>query len=349
MDQARMGEGAGQAIRQKPRAAGRHRAIDGGEQAARPLAREGAGELEIGPGGRVDRERRARIVPHRRVEDRAAADLRFLDIEQGAAGRRDLGAAERAERVQGRDAEMLLEPPLGRCGIEALAGQGRDGGPGLLPEGREFEIVVNDVRHQNLARLETGDLRRKAGPVRLAQDEMSCGNIHGRQTVAPLRIRGAAARDGQEVVGAARFEEAFLRNGARGDEAHHVPAHHGFRSPFLGLGGIFGLFADRNPVPQPDQALEVVVRPVHGHPTHGDILPLVLAAFGEHDAEGLAGDFRILEEELVEISHPVEQKAIRIRRLDLDILCHHGRDASVHGRFRLSGFGTLRGLVQGLR
>ena len=51
----------------------------------------------------------------------------------------------------------------------------------------------------------------------------------------------------------------------------------------------------------------------------------MLAALGEHDAERARGDFGVVEEQLVEIAHPVEQEAIRIGGLDLDILLHHRR------------------------
>ena len=53
----------------------------------------------------------------------------------------------------------------------------------------------------------------------------------------------------------------------------------------------------------------------------------MLAAFGQHDAERAGGDFGVLEEQFVEIAHPVEQQAIRIGGLDLDILLHHRRGA----------------------
>ena len=36
-------------------------------------------------------------------------------------------------------------------------------------------------------------------------------------------------------------------------------------------------------------------------------------------------DLRVLEEQLVEVAHPVEQQAVRIGRLDLEILRHHRR------------------------
>ena len=54
----------------------------------------------------------------------------------------------------------------------------------------------------------------------------------------------------------------------------------------------------------------------------------MLAALGEHDAERARRHLGVLEEQLVEIAHPVEQQAIRIGLLDLDELLHHRGDAS---------------------
>jgi hypothetical protein len=40
--------------------------------------------------------------------------------------------------------------------------------------------------------------------------------------------------------------------------------------------------------------------------------PLMLAALGQRDAQRLAGENRIVEEQLVEIAHPVEQQRVRM-------------------------------------
>ena len=85
--------------------------------------------------------------------------------------------------------------------------------------------------------------------------------------------------------------------------------------------------------------------------------PVMLAALGEHDAERARGDFGVLEEHLVEVAHPVEQQAVRIGGLDLDVLLHHrrdapgfaaryGRDASVAVAGRRLGLGHADGLRQ---
>ena len=65
----------------------------------------------------------------------------------------------------------------------------------------------------------------------------------------------------------------------------------------------------------------------------------MLAALGQHDAERARGDFGVLEEQLVEIAHPVEQQQAGIGGLDLKVLFHHRRDARrrLRGRVAVSG------------
>jgi hypothetical protein len=94
-------------------------------------------------------------------------------------------------------------------------------------------------------------------------------------------------------------------------------------------------------VAERDQAVEVVVGALDRHAAHADVLALVLAALREDDAERPAGDFRVFEEQLVEVAHPVEQQATRIDRLDFQILRHHRRDA----RGGRAGIGAVAGGV----
>ena len=70
----------------------------------------------------------------------------------------------------------------------------------------------------------------------------------------------------------------------------------------------------------------------------------MLAAPGQHDAERAAGDLGVGEEQLVEIPHAVEQEAVGVRRLDLDVLRHHRRGAGDVGRGR-GGSGLARARV----
>ena len=67
-----------------------------------------------------------------------------------------------------------------------------------------------------------------------------------------------------------------------------------------------------------DQPVQVVVGALDRHAAHRDVLAEMLAALGQHDAERARRDLGVLEEQLVEVAHPVEQQAIGIGRLDLD-------------------------------
>ncbi len=69
---------------------------------------------------------------------------------------------------------------------------------------------------------------------------------------------------------------------------------------------------------------------------HGDILPLMLAALGECNAERLARNFRIVEEHFVEVAHAIEQKRPGICGLDLDELGHHRRQFWLSRRINCS-------------
>ena len=82
-------------------------------------------------------------------------------------GRGRLGAREGAEAVERRDAEEIPQAPLGRGRIEPVAGDGRHGGARLAPEVLQLGIVEDLVRHDDLARLEPGDLGREPGGVGL--------------------------------------------------------------------------------------------------------------------------------------------------------------------------------------
>jgi hypothetical protein len=76
---------------------------------------------------------------------------------------------------------------------------------------------------------------------------------------------------------------------------------------------------------------------VDRHAAHGDVIAQVLAALGQHDAQRARSGNGILEEQLVEIAHPVPQNAVRIGSLDLQELRHRGSHALGHNRQGLCG------------
>ena len=109
--------------------------------------------------------------------------------------------------------------------------------------------------------------------------------------------------------------------------ADDVAAHHALAAALPRLGGVLELLAYRNAMAERDQSVEIFVGAMDRHAAHRDVAAEMLAALGEHDAERARGDLGVLEEQFVEIAHPVEQEAIRIGGLDLDELLHHRRGA----------------------
>ena len=172
-------------------------------------------------------------------------------------------------------------------------------------------------------------------------------------SVARPKSRPALARldalDRQQRIGAPPgSSKLLLGDGARRHQPHHVALHDRFGAALLRLGRVLHLLADRDAMAKRDQAIEVVVGALDRHAAHANVLAVVLAALGQHDAERAARDLRVLEEQLVEIAHPVEQQAVGIGGLDLEILRHHRRQprrgrlgvktggGKVHGTGRLA-------------
>ena len=61
------------------------------------------------------------------------------------------------------------------------------------------------------------------------------------------------------------------------------------------------------------------------HAAHRHRLPAILAALGERDVEAGRGMLRVVEEQLEEIAHPVEQQGVARLGLEAVILRHHRR------------------------
>ena len=127
---------------------------------------------------------------------------------------------------------------------------------------------------------------------------------------------------------ASGLEEIILGQRARREETDDVALHHCLGAPLPCLRRVFQLLADSDPVSHADQFLQIGVCRMDGHPAHGDILALVLAALGQRDAERIRGNFGILEKKLVEIAHPEEQQTARIGLLEHQELRHDGRCAA---------------------
>ena len=90
------------------------------------------------------------------------------------------------------------------------------------------------------------------------------------------------------------------------------------------LAGIADLLADRDRLALAHGAREVVVERLHRHARHRDRLAAGRAARGQRDVEQARRLARVVEEQLVEVPHPIEQQHVRVLRLDAQVLGHDG-------------------------
>jgi len=340
VDLGEVRRGRGQAAFQEPCAGPGDGAVYGGDEAAPALAAQRFHELQVAPCRRVDDHAGIAAGEHRPLEARHGALLRLVDIIEQRAGGAQPGARDRAHAVQRAQPEDLFEPPLAPLAVEAHA---RQGGECCLEDGEPFghlfrRLVAPGVGHQDLAGLDAGEIGLDIGGAGRGDAEIT--GRHVRPGDGPLL---SGQRHGGQEIGRAGVEQVLLGQCAGGDEAHHLALDHGLGAAFLGLRRVLHLFAHRHLVALADEAGEIEVAGVHGHAAHGDLLALVLAALGERDIERRRGNGRILEEQFVEIPHAVEQEHARMRRLDVQILGHHGRH-----RRRLFALGGIGGCFLGL-
>ena len=266
----------------------------------------------------------------RRREVRLLRHLRALDIGQRQRAGRDLGAREGAKTLQRLDAVKILHPPHLRGGVAAVASHRRKRNPQVVQQSGETGVFKQSRRRDDLARLRAPDLGAEAHFVGLRQNDGAGGDVDARQ---PVDAR-LGARDRHQSLRAPRLQQPLLGDRAGRHQPHHVPFDHRLAAALARLGGVLDLLAHGDAMAQTNQLLQIIVRPLHRHAAHRDIVSQMLAAFGQHDAERLAGCLRVRKEHLVEIAHPVEQQAIRIDGLDLQILRHHRR----RGGAGLNGF-----------
>ena len=141
------------------------------------------------------------------------------------------------------------------------------------------------------------------------------------------RLAGRGAGQCGNPVGRAGVQQAVLGQRARRDDAGDLAPDHGFRSATrLGFLGVLGLLAHRHLEPGLDQAGQIGLGRGRRNPAHGDGLTLVLAAFCQGDVKSSRSPHGIIEEQLVEIPHAIEQQGIaRGLGPQVEELLHHGR------------------------
>jgi hypothetical protein len=95
----------------------------------------------------------------------------------------------------------------------------------------------------------------------------------------------------------------------------------------LARGRIADLFADRDALAELDEFRQILLDRHDRNASHLHRRAIGRAACGQLDVEQTRRALGVIEEELVEIAHPVEQQDVRVLRLDAQILLHHRRMA----------------------
>ena len=322
---------------QQARAGGGHGAVDRGQQRPLAPARQGLGQLQVAPCGRVDLHRAARAFAHGRAQQGQLALLRHVQIVNDGAHRRQLCPAKGAEPVQRLHAIQRAQPPRARIAVER---------PGMQVGQRRARIrdqlLKPRVAGQHLARGQPRQFGRQP-----RQRAVHHRKRTGRDVDPGQRALLADHRKGRQVIVPTRLQQRFLGQGAGGDQTDHIAGHDRFRPALLRLGGVLHLFGDGHAEPLADQRQQIALGRMHRHAAHGDRLAQMGAAFRQRDVQCARRRHRVVKEHLVEIAHAIEQQRAGIGLPDRKVLRHHRRGlirhVLGHGRF-LSACADARNL-----
>ena len=282
----------------------------------------------------------------RRRQRRTFADLGAVDIGDGGGGGGCFQPRHRGKAVHGGDGEIVAQPPLGGGAVEHVAGQRRHRGQ-FAQQRTDVAIAIERVGNDDLIGIDPRQRRRELRCRAFRDHEFGGRNVDPGEPDAVAAGRAARAGDREQIIVGAGIEQGVFGQRARRHQAHHAAADHALVAAGARGGRILGLLADRDAMAGLDQAVQIIFASLHRHAAHGDVHALMLAALCQHDAERPGGDLGVLEEQFVEVAHPVEQQETGMGGLYFKVLFHHRRDA--RGRLRgASGLGWNRnGLLDG--
>ena len=323
----------GNAPFQQPPATGSQCPVDAVEKRPLPPSLGPARQLEASPGRGVDLHRFRPGFTFGPAQQGQAPLLGCIEVVHKCAHRRQLGARESPEGVKRCDGEQPLQFFGCSRTVEGHGGKARRGAAKIshcFGQNRR-----RCVRNQHLARGQPRKLGSDGDGRQRHHPEVAGRYVDpGQRRFAPyVRKRG-------EVVVAPCLEKAVFGQRAGRHQPHDAPPHDRLGPALLRLGRVLELLADRDPEALADQRQQVAFRGVDRHAAHRDILAQMLAAFRQRNVERCRRRDRIIEEQLVEVAHAVEQQRVRMLALDVEVLRHHRRH---HGAFvGVSGQGVPR-------
>ena len=265
-DRLRIAQRAREPGRQLARARPRHRAVDGGEQAA--VARSPTVERSSSRLARLAASM-TRIVGRRRrgaaAGSRACAPIWVSSTYLSSAPTAASSArVKRAEAAELGDAELRLQARARRPGCRS-----RRRRPASPPRRQprascsQAGVAEQRVGGDHLAGRQPHDLAGEIGAPRTSPTSNSPVEMSSEASaIARLACRRAAvarAKQRGQVVARLGVEQAVLGQRAGRDEAHDVAAHHRLGAALPRFGRVLELLADGDAVALPDQPLQVFV------------------------------------------------------------------------------------------
>jgi hypothetical protein len=127
-----------------------------------------------------------------------------------------------------------------------------------------------------------------------------------------VQVEGQQRRVGLVV------EQRRVGEGAGRDDARHRALHRP-----LGGARVAHLLGNHHRFAQLDEPRQVLLDRVVRHPGHLDRLAGGRAAGGQRDVHQPRGLLGVLEEQLVEVAHAVEEEGVGVVLLDAQVLLHH--------------------------
>ena len=243
-------------------------------------------------------------------------------MEQRADGR-EIALGEEAQAVERGHLECLLQRALairfGEAGPRQRRKRRARGFAGPL----DRRVAKLLLRQQDLGGPQPQEFAFEIGGAGFAEQEFAGRDVERGQMIARHGLAGLRHRR-EEIVGAGD-QQRILGERAGRHQPHHVAPHHGLWPAPLRHLGVFELLGDGHAEALADELLQIFVRARHRHAAHRDVFARVLPALRKLNAERARRLHRVVEEQLEEIAHAVEEHEIRVLGLHLKILRHHRR------------------------
>ncbi len=269
-------------------------------------------QFQVATTGGVQQDAVAALFHRQTAQMRQGAALGVAHVlQQGAGGAKcqlEFGDTETAEIMCG---ELCAQQARGAVRVEMPGRQTAQARP-VAQCVRQCAVFAD----QQLCRLQSRQFTEQClVAVQFLDSESAGTEFQYRQSV----VRVLPMQRHEQIL-AALVEQRFVGQRAGREDAHHPALHRTF-----GRRGIADLLAQRHRFAEPHQSGKVLLGRVVGHTGHGDRFAAGLATRGQRDVEQARGLARVLEEQLVEIAHTVEQQGVGMLRLDAQVLLHHGR------------------------